>query len=172
MKPPRRRRTQRSSSPIEITVENCQRRTPLSEKKLAQSVARILGLLGWNRVRLGVRVVTDAQIQKLHRRFLGEDSVTDVLAFSQMEGKTFPQKGTPFLGDVVVSIETARRAAPEFGNRWDEELLFYLCHGVLHLMGYRDSSPAKRALMHKKQETLLKKALGKLWRSKKRKLLF
>lgn len=169
---PRRRKTKRSSSSLEITVENCQGRTPVSRKKLARNVAKILGLLGWKRVHLGVQVVTDAGIRKLHRRFLGEDSATDVLAFSQMEGKTFPRKGSPFLGDVVVSVETARRAAPGFGNRWDEELLLYICHGILHLMGYRDSSPAKKARMDEKQEALLKRALGKLWRSKKRKPLF
>ena len=111
-------------------------------------------------------------MQKLHRQFLGEDETTDVLAFGQMEGKFFPGRGAPLLGDVVVSVETAKRAAPQFGNRWDEELLVYISHGILHLMGYRDSTPSGKKQMDEKQKKILRKILGKLWRSKKRKPLF
>lgn len=117
-------------------------------------------------------LTSDAQIRRFHRHFLGIDRPTDVLAFGQMEGKYFPQPRIPFLGDVVVSVETARRAAPQFGNRWDEESLLYVCHGILHLMGYRDSSARLKAKMDRKQEATLRKILGTLWRSKNRKRLF
>jgi probable rRNA maturation factor len=132
----------------------------------------MLKQLGWRRAGLSVVFVTDAQIRKLHRQYTGDDRPTDVLAFGQMEGKFFPQVSAPFLGDVVVSVETARRAAPRYGNRWDQELLLYLCHGILHLMGYRDSTPRLKAKMDKKQDQMVKLLLGKAWRSKKRKRLF
>ncbi|MBI2166797.1 MAG: rRNA maturation RNase YbeY [Candidatus Omnitrophica bacterium] len=157
---------------FEITVENRQKRIRILRPRLLRRVREVLARLGWKRAGLSLLLVDDAEIRRLHRRFLGQDRATDVLAFGQQEGKPFPGRGTPFLGDVVVSVETARRAGPEYGNRWDEELLLYLCHGILHLMGWQDSTPAQRARMDRKQQNLLRKVLGARWRSKNRKLLF
>jgi len=148
---------------IEIFIENRQNKKRVSEAKLAGWIRKILKRMGWKKVSLSLALVTDSEIRRLHRQFMGIDSVTDVLAF--------PQK-KPFLGDVVVSVETALRVGPYFGNRWDEELLLYVCHGILHLKGYRDSTARKKARMDKKQESILKEILGAKWRSKKRKPLF
>ena len=131
----------------------------------------LLRCLGWKRVSLSLVLVNEAQIQQLNRRFMGENSPTDVLAFGQTQAP-FLGPRRPFLGDVVVSVETAKRLAPRFGNHWDEECLLYVCHGILHLMGYRDSTPKKKAQMDRRQLEVLRKVLGKKWRSKKRKPLF
>ena len=108
----------------------------------------------------------------LHRKFLGKDRSTDVLAFGRNKENFFSFRKNPFLGDVVISVETALRRAPEFGNRWDVELLLYLIHGVLHLMGFRDSTPKEKRKMRTKEEETLTKLLGASWRSKKQKPLF
>lgn len=157
---------------FEVAVECRQKRIRLSPAKLARWIEKMLGLLGWKRVGLSVVITNDSEIRRLHGRYLGDDRPTDVLAFGQAAEKFFPQRGVPFLGDVVVSAEMARRIGPRFGNRWDEELLLYLCHGVLHLMGYRDSTPQRKAHMEAKQQRILRKLLGRQWRSKKRKPLF
>jgi probable rRNA maturation factor len=157
---------------FDVVIENRQKKTPVSRAKLARWVRRILKLLGWRRVALSVVLVTDAQIRKLHLQYRGEDSATDVLAFGQLEGKFFPQGRVPFLGDIVVSVETAKRVSPQYENRWDTELLVYVCHGILHLMGWRDSTPSLKAKMDRKQDQILKRLLGSQWRSKKLKRLF
>lgn len=159
-------------SAVKITVENRQKRIPISQTKLKRWAEKILRVVGWKKVSLSIVLVRDSEIRRLHRRFMGVDEPTDVLAFGQLEGKLFPQPGIPFLGDVVISIETARRAAPQFGNRWDEEVLLYLCHGILHLMGYRDSTSGRKAEMDRKQQQILKRILDGRWRSKKQKRLF
>lgn len=76
------------------------------------------------------------------------------------------------MGEVVVSVETAKRRAPEFGNRWEEELLLYVSHGMLHLMGWRDATPREREKMHRREKEILRKVLGPQWRSRRRKPLF
>ncbi len=157
---------------FEVLIENRQKRTSISRAKLERWVRRILKLVGWHRAALSVLLVSDAEIRRLHRQYKGEDRATDVLAFGQMEGKSFPQVKAPLLGDVVVSVETAKRVGPQYGNRWDKELLLYILHGILHLMGYRDSTARPKARMERKQEIILKKLLGAEWRSKKRKRLF
>lgn len=157
---------------FEILIENRQKRTRLSQAKLLRTTRKILKLLGWRRAGLSLVLVNDGEIRRLHRQFMEDDRPTDVLAFGQMEGKFFPQIGVPFLGDVVVSVERAKRMAPRFGNRWDQELVLYICHGILHLMGYRDSTLREKARMDEKQLGILRKVLGPQWRSKKQKLLF
>lgn len=156
---------------FEILIEN-RERSRLSLSRLRSGVQKILQAAGWKRAGLSLVLVDDSKMRALHRQFLGKNRTTDVLAFGQIEGKTFPRKGVPFLGDVVVSVERAKKVGPRFGNRWDEELLFYICHGILHLLGERDRTPRERAHMLEKQETLLQKALGPRWRSKKQKRLF
>jgi probable rRNA maturation factor len=157
---------------IEIAVQNRERKTRLSASRLAGWVEKILKFLGWRRVGLSLVVVSDSEMRHFNHRFLGEDRPTDVLAFGRAGGKFFDRGKTPFLGDVIVSVETARRVAPEFGNRWDEELLLYVCHGILHLMGYRDSTSRKKAQMDRKQKQILQKVLGGRWPSGKPKPLF
>lgn len=157
---------------LAVDLEDWEKRTKFSQKKLIRWVQKILHHLGWEKVRCSLVLVNDSQMRRLHARFLGKDRTTDVLAFRQMEATSFPHKGLPFLGDVAVSIETAKRVGPSFGNRWDEELLLYICHGILHLMGYQDSTSRAKAKMEKKQETILKEVLRRRWRSKRPKPLF
>jgi len=159
-------------SRFEITVENRQKRFSVSRPGITRWTRKILRALGWKRAGLSLVLVNEAQFRRLHRKFLGKDQASDVLAFGQREGKFFPQPGVPFLGDVVISVERAKQVASEFGNRWDEELLLYLCHGVLHLTGYRDSTPQGKARMDAKQKEILRKVLGRTWRFKRRKPLF
>ena len=114
-------------------------------------------------VTLSVVLVEDKEMSRLHHQFLGIKGPTDVLAFEQRR---------PFLGDVVLSAETAQRRAPEFGNRWDKELLLYLIHGILHLLGFRDAPSKEKKKMHAKEEKILNQLLGPSWPFKKQKLLF
>lgn len=161
-----------AGSAFEILVDNRQKRVRLSPLKIAGWAKKILKVLGWKRAGLSFVFVNDSEIRRYHRQYLGEDRPTDVLAFGQIERVFSPSK-TPFLGDIVISVETARREAPRYGHRWDEELLLYICHGVLHLKGYRDGTPRQKAAMERKQKEILKKVRGKnLWPSKKPKRLF
>jgi len=158
-------------SALKILLEDRQKRVRVSGPRLIRWAQKILRALGWRRAVLSLVLVSDAEIRRLNRRYLSKDRTTDVLAFGQgPAGRPVSKK--PFLGDVVVSVERARQVAPQYGNRWDEELLLYTCHGVLHLMGYRDSLPRLKTRMDRRQEEILKKVLGQKWQSKKRKPLF
>lgn len=79
-------------------------------------------------------LVADAEIRALNRDFREVDAPTDVLSFSMREGEAgelHPQ----LLGDIVVSVETARRQAATAGHSLDEELLILTIHGLAHLCG-------------------------------------
>jgi len=156
---------------LEVSVQNRQKRIRLSSSKVAGWTRKILRALRWKRAGLSLALVDDTEIRSLHRKYLGEDTPTDVMAFEPAKKFDAP-KGLPFLGDVVVSVEMARRRAPQFGHSWDKELLLYVCHGILHLMGERDSTKKGKIRMEAKQEKVLTQLLGDRWPFRKQKLLF
>ena len=107
--------------------------------------------LGKKTHEVSVLITGDKQIRRINKRYLHHDDATDVISFGAGPG--------PFLGDVVVSAETARSTAAELKIPFKEELARYLVHGTLHLLGYRDKRPKDRERMHKHQESILKRAL-------------
>ena len=84
---------------------------------------------------LSVSIVNDSQMKKLNRRFRKKNRTTDVLSFPQLEGKQF-LTAHPEIGDVIISLPTARRQAKEYGFTLELELARLTIHGVLHLFGY------------------------------------
>lgn len=108
--------------------------------------------------RVSVAVVDDDAIRQLHKRHLDRDEPTDVLAFD-LRGETTPPDDSPSEtwvdGDVVVSIETARREADRRGHRVDAELALYAVHGTLHLLGHDDQVAEEAARMHEIEDEIL-----------------
>ncbi len=96
---------------------------------------------------LTVLVVSDSTIRDLNRRFHHTDATTDVLSFCS------DQKG--YLGDIVISYETARANAHAAHWRARDELALLVVHGVLHLLGYVDLTPRARKKMWRRQEAIL-----------------
>lgn len=101
----------------------------------------------------------DDEIRALHRDFLGEDSATDVITFpldddgeGTVEGH---QASDDLLGEIVVSVDTARREAARRDLPLDRELSLYAIHGVLHLLGFDDHDVADRRRMRRAERRLL-----------------
>ncbi len=119
-------------------------------KVLSQSFAKTLKL---SDVELSLSLVRDPAIRKLKREYFGIDAATDVLSFPAGD---FPGGGLRPLGDIVISLDTARRAAKELGTTLERELALYLAHGLLHLLGFDHQKPADA----RKMERLERKLLG------------
>ena len=101
----------------------------------------------------------DRKIRTLNRRYLGRDYPTDVIAFSHTEQAASPRicESVPFLGDIAISLDTAKKQATRFRSPFRHEMALYLCHGILHLMGYRDKTKKEAARMERQQKRILKK---------------
>ncbi len=80
-----------------------------------------------------VCLLSDAAIRRYNRQFRGLDQATDVLSFPSGEGGN---EKAPYLGDILISTETARNNARRFGLRLEEEIELLALHGVLHLLGH------------------------------------
>jgi probable rRNA maturation factor len=105
---------------------------------------------------LGVVVTDDETIRELNREYAGDDTPTDVLAFSLREGEEFASPdGVLRLGEVIISYPTAQRQAAEVDRPVEEEIDHLLVHGVLHLLGYDHAEPAEEERMRARERDLL-----------------
>lgn len=108
-----------------------------NRRKIRDGVFKLLGEQGIKQpVELSLSMVGERKIRELEKRYFGEDKVTDVLSFPQLEGKSIPSvEQVLVLGDVVVCYPQAKRQALRFNRLLDDEIEFLTCHGVLHLLG-------------------------------------
>jgi probable rRNA maturation factor len=95
---------------------------------------------------LEVSLITDSEMARVHGRFLGDESATDVITFQH--------------GEIVASVDTAAREAGARGHAIEIELLLYVIHGLLHLNGHLDDTAASREAMAGLQESILHRALS------------
>tara|TARA_B100000809_G_scaffold209241_2_gene212161 strand:+ start:4403 stop:4855 length:453 start_codon:yes stop_codon:yes gene_type:complete len=133
---------------------------PLNAQQKAALRAVLIRLLEDHEVSLGVNVcfVDDSEIRQLNRDYLSHDYATDVVTFPmRTEGK--PVEGDPLdgdlLGEVVVSVDTARTSAHSRGVDYPVELALYAIHGALHLLGYDDKDAAGRRKMRRAERIYL-----------------
>lgn len=100
--------------------------------------------------RLPVNIIfaADAYLEDLNRRFRGKRRPTDVLSFP-----ADPMTG--ILGEVYLSVDTARRQAAEWRATLGDEILRLVCHGTLHLCGYDHHRTTDAARMRKREDHFL-----------------
>jgi len=147
-----------SPSIVDISIRNCQRKYRVPERRVLSWTRRILQMKRYESGEIGILWVNDRQIRRYNRDYRHQDKATDVLAFPMREGvggELHPQ----FLGDVMISLETAKRDAALSGRRYLDHLLMLLIHGTLHLMGYDHEQSDREAQRMKRQERRLFKKL-------------
>lgn len=103
---------------------------------------------------LSLVLTGDEQIKNLNRIYRKKNRATDVLAFSQREGVLGERAGR-LLGDVVISVPTARRQAEARSRDVLSEVLLLVAHGLLHLVGWDHDTPARDRRMRKEAARLL-----------------
>lgn len=108
----------------------------------------------------GVQFVDDPTMQAAHVDFMGIDTPTDIMTFPyEKEGfELLPEDGEVLAeqgGDLMISVDRAAEHARDAAWGTDQELFFLICHGVLHVLGWDDTSDDDRAKMLKRQSELL-----------------
>jgi probable rRNA maturation factor len=117
--------------------------------RIRLAVERVLEQAAVRRAEISVAVVEDSTIRELNHRYLDHDCATDVLSF------VLAHCEERLDGQIVVSAEMARSQAARYGWSPADELLLYIVHGALHLVGYDDATPADRAEMRRQERTVL-----------------
>ena len=110
-----------------------------------------------------VSLVDDAAIRELNLQYLGRFCATDVIAFDLSVAhagkapRTKTLAASMRLADIVISTDTAASNARHFGTTPLYETYLYAAHGMLHLLGYTDETPSRRARMGRKGETIIRR---------------
>jgi len=102
---------------------------------------------------LTIVLTDDQRLQELNRDYLGIDAPTDVLSFPAAE--TDPETGTPYIGDILISVPRARAQAESAGHALEAEMQLLVVHGVLHLLGHDHARSEEKARMWKAQAEIL-----------------
>lgn len=110
---------------------------------------------------LTLRLSHDAEIQQLNFQFRHKNQPTDVLAFAALEVDSpeippdMEPDGSIYLGDIVISVETAYRQAQQRGHPLTVEMAWLATHGLLHLLGWNHPDEESLQRMLNQQQTLL-----------------
>lgn len=91
---------------------------------------------------------SNKKILEVNKQYLQHDYYTDIITFDYCERDVLN-------GDIFISIETVSSNAERFRVSFEEELRRILIHGILHLCGQDDKTPALRAEMTKKENEAL-----------------
>ena len=135
---------------MDIQFQNDQEICEIDSKKLKIHVGKIMRELGRQNDEVSILLVNDAKIRKLNRQYRNIDAATDVLSFPQNDGED-AEFVSHMLGDVVISVETAKHQAAEHRFSLEQELVLLLIHGILHLFGYdHERSPKEEKIMKQK----------------------
>ena len=110
-------------------------------KKVAASYGRKVGEIGY-------LFCDDEKILEVNREYLQHDYYTDIITFDYDEDDIIS-------GDLVISLDTVKTNAEQFGKDYDEELHRVIIHGILHLCGINDKGPGEREIMEREENKAL-----------------
>jgi len=148
---------------LAVLVSNTQKKVRVSAGSIKKAASSVLEYMGCPNAELSVLITGDRKMRALNRQYRGIDGTTDVLSFPALEGgdalkAAFSREDGPptALGDIVISAARALKQSEEIGQTLEDEMLFLLVHGILHLLGYdHEKSPSEKRVMEKKQKKLV-----------------
>ena len=153
-----------------IQIANMQDQVEIDESRLQQIAENTLAAEQVAAAEISIAIIDNARIRVLNRRHLDHDYETDVLSFLlECEESAAPEqsarmapvedsplgRGKRIGGEVVLSAEMAAATADDFDWSPHDEIVLYLVHGLLHLVGYDDGSDTQRRKMRSRERSLL-----------------
>ncbi len=145
---------------MKILLRNAQKDMRISLTEIRKVVVHLQKYLGFSTDEISLHFVSQSAIQKLHKELFDDPTSTDCITCPLDAPKE--KTGYHVLGEVFICPKTALEYAKKHHIDPKEELLLYVAHGILHLLGYEDTTLQKRKRMIKKQKAcmnFLKKAL-------------
>ena len=150
----------------DVALRNIQRDHRVNTRLLRRIALRLAERCFAGRAcELTICLLSASAMARLNTTHLQHSGPTDVITFDYSE----PGSGGGVQGEIFLCVAEAGRQAREFRTTWQQELVRYLVHGSLHLIGYDDRTPAKRRVMKREENRLVRQLarefdLGKLGR--------
>lgn len=142
-----------------IHFRNDVRKSGVNARAIKATMQSLMKAVDESDAAISVTFVDDDAIREINREHRGKDKATDVLSFP-LE----PEPGSPerLLGDIVISVDTAKRQAADYDAPLQREIERLLIHGLLHVLGHDHEEPDERAAMER-EERRLADAIGMPW---------
>lgn len=134
-----------------MAVESLQKKVPIKLASIGRIARTILKYEGVREASLSIVFVSSPKIRSLNRQYLRRNDVTDVLAFDLRDGHRPGQVN----GDIAICVDRALKNAVAYQTSCARELVLYVAHGILHLLGFDDHSPRDIRAMRKKEQEIL-----------------
>lgn len=117
----------------------------------------VLKDLGCDDKELSILFTDDKHISQLNKKYLKRNGPTDVISFPMGENDE-EMMGISILGDIVISVDTAKSEAEQYPETLEHTIDRLIIHGILHLLGYdHEDSEKKARKMFEEEERLLSK---------------
>lgn len=117
---------------------------PVLKREIDKISRRAFQITGREEGDISLVVCDDHFICELNRKYRNRDEPTDVLSFSMQEGQEID---TSLLGDIIISLDTAKQQAEERGETLEQEFKILFVHGLLHLLGFHHSTAEEQDIV-------------------------
>lgn len=145
---------------MNIVIANRQRTRPINARYLKTVTVGLFAELQIPDGELGINLVGEREMTLVNETFLKHEGSTDVITFDHKDGT--PGNEAPGLhGELFICVDEAILQAKRFRTRWQVELLRYVVHGVLHLMGHDDLRADRRRKMKREENRLVRQLARK-----------
>ena len=141
---------------MNIVVATRQRTKRINARLLKQIVGGLFEELEIAEAELGINLVAAREMALVNETFLQHEGSTDVITFDHAE-KRKAGRGKTLHGELFICVDEAITQAKEFKTSWQSEVVRYVVHGVLHLLGYDDLKPALRREMKREENRLVRR---------------
>ncbi|NMB83060.1 MAG: rRNA maturation RNase YbeY [Ignavibacteria bacterium] len=126
----------------------------INKKSVHDVVSRIIKSLDLEIFSLDINFVTEETITEINKRYLNHNYATDIISFN------YSFESNNLDGEILICNAVALSNAARFNTTYEQELRRLIIHGILHLIGYDDSTDAQRKLMRAKENKILLKLNG------------
>lgn len=127
-----------------IVVKNLNKKFRINERFIKKTAKDILDILHKQKC-LEIIFLGDTEIKPINKKYKRRDAPTDVLSFELGD-----------LGEIIISSDTALKNSAIFHTSFEEEIVLYVIHGILHLFGYDDGTVREKKRMSKKEDDVMR----------------
>jgi probable rRNA maturation factor len=135
-----------------LVLRNRQRARRLNTillRKIVQSL--LVEELSRDEFEIGISIIGEEAMTRMNEGYLGHKGSTDVITFDYTDAN----RPKCLAGEIFVCLDEALAQAPRFQVTWQNELVRYIVHGILHLLGYDDKTAAARKKMKSQENRLM-----------------
>ncbi|MCM8772033.1 MAG: rRNA maturation RNase YbeY [Candidatus Omnitrophica bacterium] len=134
---------------IEIEIFQKQKKVKVNEDYIKMMVDEIKKYILPPPKKVSIYLVNNKKIKDLNRKFLNVNSYTDILAFKYSKN----------YGELIISVDECKKNSQIYRNNLENEILYVIIHGLLHLKGYTDYTEKEREKMFLKQDEIFEKII-------------